>query len=79
MRFIKALLTSAILTAVLTSCGNDNTAPSPSPTENTSPTPQATSVGEKMGDAAEDMADGAKKQLDDMADTTKKVADDVTK
>ena len=80
MKFIKTLFTTAILAAVLTSCGgNDKNAATPTPMTTASPQATGDSLGDKMGDAADDIVDGAANQVNDMADTTKKVADDMTR
>ena len=77
MKIFKALLTTLMLAAVLTSCGGNNNEDTATP----SPVPTQTNdtMGSKMGDAAEDMADGAATQMNDMADTAKNVADDMTR
>lgn len=80
MKFIKTLFTTAILAAVLTSCGGNNKdTATPTPAVTAVPEATADSLGDKMGDAADDIMDGAANQVDEMANTTKKVADDMTR
>lgn len=76
MRIIKTFFSSIMLAAILTSCGKSDNNSLP---QDATPTPQSTSVADKMGDAAEDIVDGAENQVNDMTDTTKKVVDDVVR
>lgn len=88
MKLIKLFISTAVLSLVLSSCGNanNNNNGDMTNTEHPSGSPAATaspdnheSVGEKTGDVANDVVNGVENGVNDVGNTAKNVVDDITK